>query len=49
MYKILSINPGSTTTKIGIFEDGILKLEKKVVHSPEQFEEYERIIEQKKY
>ncbi len=47
MYKILSINPGSTTTKIGIFEDGILKLEKKVVHSPEQFEEYERIIEQK--
>ncbi|HOO31832.1 MAG TPA: butyrate kinase [Thermotogota bacterium] len=47
MYKILSINPGSTSTKIGVFEDETLKLEKKVVHDKDQFEGLERIMEQK--
>lgn len=44
--KILAINPGSTSTKIGIYEDETLLLEKTIRHPNEELEKFESIIEQ---
>ncbi len=44
--KILTINPGSTSTKIGVFEDTSLLFEKTLRHSVEELEVYPNIISQ---
>jgi len=40
MFKILTINPGSTSTKFGVFEDEKLIKEYKVVHTAEELKQY---------
>ena len=35
-YRILVINPGSTSTKIGVFEDETLLFDKTLRHSAEE-------------
>ncbi len=44
--KILAINPGSTSTKIGIYEEKNCIYEETLRHSSEEIEKYERIIDQ---
>ncbi len=45
-YRILVINPGSTSTKIGIFDNERPLLEKTIRHEQEQLQPYEKIIDQ---
>ncbi len=44
--KILIINPGSTSTKIGFYEDGQQKFEKNLNHSAEEIAKYESVMHQ---
>ena len=45
-YKILTINPGSTSTKIAVFKNEYLLYEKKLRHSSEEIEKYKKIADQ---
>ncbi|WP_174734195.1 butyrate kinase [Mesobacillus harenae] len=45
-YRILVINPGSTSTKIGVFDNGISVVEKTIRHEAEVISTYENIIDQ---
>ena len=45
-YRILTINPGSTSTKVGVFENDKCIFEINVSHSPKQLEQYSSIWEQ---
>lgn len=45
-YKILAINPGSTSTKIAIYENDMEVLCKTLVHPAEELEKYDRIQQQ---
>ncbi len=45
-FIILTINPGSTSTKIGLFEDKKLIFSKNLKHSVEDLEKYDSIISQ---
>ncbi|QHJ71438.1 butyrate kinase [Planococcus halotolerans] len=45
-YRILVINPGSTSTKIGVFDNDILIMEKTIRHSTEAINEFPTIIDQ---
>jgi butyrate kinase len=47
--KSLIINPGSTSTKIGIFEDEELKMDETLRHSTEVISKYDSIIDQKDF
>lgn len=47
--KILSINPGSTSTKIAVFEDEKQLMEKVLRHSNAELEKYEDIYSQKSF
>ncbi|MGL5655864.1 MAG: butyrate kinase [Fusobacteriaceae bacterium] len=47
--KILSINPGSTSTKIAVFEDEKQIMEKVLRHSNAELEKYEDIYSQKSF
>ncbi len=49
MIKSLIINPGSTSTKLGIFEDETLIKEETLRHSTEEIEQYASIIDQKDF
>jgi butyrate kinase len=44
--KILAINPGSTSTKIAVFDDESSVLEKTIRHSSEELKDFKNIIEQ---
>jgi len=44
--RVLVINPGSTSTKIAVFEDGTSLLEKTIRHSSEELKDFKRIIDQ---
>ncbi len=46
MYKILTINPGSTSTKIGVFEDEKLVLEETLRHEAEDLKDFVKITDQ---
>ncbi|MCX7944244.1 MAG: butyrate kinase [Deltaproteobacteria bacterium] len=46
---ILAINPGNTSTKIGIFEDTKLLFQKNIVHSDEDLNKFSSIISQKDF
>lgn len=45
-YRILVINPGSTSTKIGVFDNDISILEKTIRHDADAVKHFENIIEQ---
>lgn len=47
--KSLIINPGSTSTKIGVFEDETLLFEETLRHSTEELAQYASIVEQKDF
>lgn len=47
--KTLVINPGSTSTKIGIFEDETLLFDETLRHSTEEIARYDSIINQKDF
>lgn len=49
LYRILVINPGSTSTKIGVFDNDALIMEKTIRHSAEEIGRYETIIDQYDY
>ena len=46
MIKSLIINPGSTSTKLGIFEDETLVSEETLRHSTEEISQFEKIVDQ---
>lgn len=46
MYRMLIINPGSTSTKIGIYDDTTPVFEKTLRHSSEEISKYKTIFEQ---
>ena len=48
-YKILIINPGSTSTKIGVFEDETQMFEETLRHSTEEIAKYDSILDQKDF
>ena len=48
-YKSLIINPGSTSTKIGVFEDETLLFEETLRHTTEEIAQYGSIFEQKDF
>ena len=47
--KSLIINPGSTSTKIGVFEDETLLFEETLRHSTEEISQYATIADQKDF
>ncbi len=49
MNKILVINPGSTSTKIAVFENETMVMEKTLRHSNEEISKYSTIAEQKSF
>ena len=46
VFKILTINPGSTSTKIAVFDNEDLVFEKTLRHSSEEIGKYEKISDQ---
>jgi len=48
-YRVLAINPGSTSTKIAVFEDDTPLFEKTLRHDPEELDAFGGIIEQYEY
>ena len=46
IFKILTINPGSTSTKIAVFDNEELVFEKTLRHSSEEIGQYEKIADQ---
>ena len=49
MFRILVINPGSTSTKLAIFEDENCVMSKTLYHRVEELSNFERIIDQKNF
>ncbi|PLX16179.1 MAG: butyrate kinase [Candidatus Muiribacterium halophilum] len=47
--KILAINPGSTSTKMGIFEDDKITFEHTIRHNKDELKDFEKAIEQKEF
>lgn len=45
-YKILTINPGSTSTKVALFENDKKILEKNLFHPAEELKQYNKIVDQ---
>ncbi|MDD2228969.1 MAG: butyrate kinase [Candidatus Cloacimonetes bacterium] len=45
-YRVLAINPGSTSTKIAVFDDATPLFEKTLRHDPAELDKYGGIIEQ---
>ena len=48
-YKLLIINPGSTSTKIAIYEDEKEMFEKTLRHSSEEIGKFKHVLEQKSF
>jgi butyrate kinase len=46
MIKSLIINPGSTSTKLGIFEDTKLISEETLRHTTEEIAQFDKIVDQ---
>ncbi len=45
-YKILAVNPGSTSTKIAVYEDKMELFTESVVHSDEELKKYDRVTDE---
>ena len=48
-FRLLIINPGSTSTKIGVYEDEKQIFEKTLRHSAEEIGQFETIYSQKDF
>ncbi len=48
-YTILVINPGSTSTKIAVYEDEKLVFEKSITHSPSELSRFPKVMDQLEY
>ena len=48
-YKILAINPGSTSTKLALYEDDKRVLDHSLNHPPEELSKFDRVIDQYEY
>ena len=48
-YRLLVINPGSTSTKLAIFDDLEERLAENISHSPEELAPFEGVIDQLDY
>ncbi len=48
-YKILAINPGSTSTKISLFDGDQEVVSKKIMHEADDLDKYDKVIDQKDY
>jgi butyrate kinase len=48
MHRILAINPGSTSTKIAVYEDDDLVFEEVIRYRPEEFAMFETVMDQYK-
>ncbi len=46
---ILAINPGSTSTKVAVFQDEKIICESKISHEVEEISKFDRIIDQKEF
>ncbi len=46
IFRILAINPGSTSSKLGLFENEKLVAEKKIAHTAEELAKYHHIMDQ---
>lgn len=44
--KILVINPGAGSTKLALFEDEQILVEKKITHSPNELARFDRVVDQ---
>lgn len=49
MYRILAINPGSTSTKITIYEDEELRYKKSIKHPSEELMKFDKVYDQFEY
>jgi len=49
VFRILVINPGSTSTKLAIFEDEKCVVSKTLYHKTEELSRFERIVDQKDF
>jgi butyrate kinase len=49
MYKLLIINPGSTSTKVAVFQDKEQVFKKNIKHSAEEIAKFDRISDQFSY
>lgn len=47
--KILVINPGSTSTKVAVFDGEEKIFEKSIAHTPDELKDFERVIDQFKF
>ena len=47
--RILVINPGSTSTKMAVFEDETSILVRNIVHTPDELSGFDDVIEQQDY
>ena len=45
-YKILAINPGSTSTKIAVYEDEKELFSESITHSDEELKKYEKVTDE---
>lgn len=45
-YKILAINPGSTSTKIAVYEDDLVIFTEDILHSDEELMPYDRVVDE---
>jgi butyrate kinase len=45
-YRILAVNPGSTSTKIAVYEDELILFSENVNHSDEELKQYERVTDE---
>jgi len=48
-YVILAINPGSTSTKIALFNSGELVFQKSIAHNVEEVRQFEKAADQLEY
>ena len=48
-YKILTINPGSTSTKVALFDDDQVLFSQNVSHAAEELAKYKELMDQLPY
>ena len=49
IYKVLVINPGSNSTKTGVFEDETRLFEETLRHSTDEIHKYSTILDKKEH
>ena len=48
-YRLLIINPGSTSTKLALYEDGVRLLQENIAHSPAELQAFDTLADQAPY